>query len=284
MSLLDDLEQEALAKSEADEAAKKEAKQKEKNYGEVIQPAMASLAAYLEKLCEHLNYLNKSKPAEYNIAGYGVVQGQIEPKYAVAFSNNRTDCSISVTVPCTIDRGTAPEVQVVGARAVKTLSQLIQNLRLAGNMQTKRDPNGQILTGTFQVNGQIECEARIDAHINSNDIRIAFKNFGEFSERVKTYQPGQLTDDLKDQIGRFLAREDDGLLTEEISEEFRKQLRQKLEQQKMRQKWEAKLNEEDAPDGKSSVDWTDIGKRVNRVVEGTKRSAWELLKRRQKTP
>lgn len=284
MSLLDDLEQEALAKSEADAVAKKAAKEREQHYREAIQPAMASLAAYLEKLCEHLNFLNKPRPAEYNIAGYGVVQGQIEPKYAVAFANNRTDCSIVVTVPCVIDRGSAPEVQVVGDRSVKALSQMIQNLRLAGNMQTKRDPNGQILTGTFQVNGQIECEARIEANIECADIKIAFINFGEFSERVKTYRPDQLTDDLKDQIGRFLAREDDRLLTEEISEEFRKQLRQKLEQQKMRQKWEAKLNEEDGPDPKSAVHWADIGKRVNKVVEGTKKTAWELLKRRQKTP
>ncbi|GJM11310.1 MAG: hypothetical protein DHS20C11_35860 [Lysobacteraceae bacterium] len=242
MGLLDELEKEAERRQQADADEKKRRKQQMARYRNEVEPTMERVHEYLSKLCDHVNYLQPVIRNRYEIPGYGPVRGAILPQFELSTENTRWSRKIRLNVPFQVDVELSPEVLINGERSVKSMVHFLQSHRLGGNAKAKKDPAGKIIGATFRVQGKLQLSAEMECAIEEDRIKMAFVNFDELGKRVRHYTIEQIDDDLLDQIGRFLTREDNSLLTEQLAEDVRKQLQMKIEQERMKKQWEDKLH------------------------------------------
>ena len=75
-------------------------------------------------------------------------------------------------------------------------------------------------------------------------VKMTFVNFESLGSVTKTVTGAQLNEGLFDDIGRFLTREPNNLLHEELSDAYRNQLRNKVQQDAIKRRWETKINEQ----------------------------------------
>ena len=59
---------------------------------------------------------------------------------------------------------------------------------------------------------------------------------------VKSVAPAQVDETLYEQIGRYLVREPNTLLREDLPEAYRKHLRSKVQQQEIKRRWENRIS------------------------------------------
>ena len=72
---------------------------------------------------------------------------------------------------------------------------------------------------------------------------MTFKNFEALGDVLKTVSLGQLNETLLDDIGRYLAREENHLFREELPTDYREQLRSTVERNKVKQRWEFRISD-----------------------------------------
>src|SRR5690606_25717657 len=94
--LLDELEQEA-ERRRAEAAAQAAAHgDREQAWNQQLAPAVASLAAYLEKLTAHLGFLKRRARFEFQLPGYGPVVAYADPEFQLKSTPARATHEITL--------------------------------------------------------------------------------------------------------------------------------------------------------------------------------------------
>lgn len=241
MSLLDDLEQEAkrLKLTAGDVQQRKLAR--EEFFKNQIAPRVNALSEYLERLVANLKALKPAKPWRYNMPGYGQIVAHCEHDYELTQNVQPDSHEIRIAFHCEVAPEECPAVEVEGIK-VKALSGTFGRHNLAGQMSdVKKGPNGEMLAATFRARGRIAALATFAADADAPVLKMSFTNIDAFGNTVKTTSLGALNDELFDDIGRYLAREENTLLREALPDDYRAQLRSAVERNQVKQRWELKI-------------------------------------------
>lgn len=265
VGLLVELENEAQRRksSDEDQAALKLAR--ETAYRTVLDPAMASLFAYLTELISKLKTLQPKIAVRHALAGYGDVVGYIEHEYELHEARQPSSKEITLAFFAPIASSECPSVQVEGSNRVRALSALFQRHRLGAPLAPTKDTTGEIVGATFKAKGRIPLTAVFTADAASGQLRMSFSNFDDLASAVKTVAPDLVNEALYDQIGRYLMRDPTELMREVLPENYRSQLRARVHQQEVKRRWESQIVARQQDDIAMLKREYGIGARFNRI-------------------
>ena len=241
MGLLDDLEQEAQRRKAGLDDAEREKGEREKVYKTQLEPAMKALQEYLVKLTDNLKFLKPKGTARYDVVGYGAIVCHPEHDYDIQVNTLLHSKEIVLNCNMAIDTEQCPTVEVQGASKVKALNAVFQKLRLAGLHDFKKDDSGEMVFGIFKARGRIPLSGSMLADETTASVKLTFTNFDSLTSLSRVIPAAQFNEQLFDEIGRYIARDQSNLFKEDLPDEYKKQLQQKIQQEQMRRKWEQKL-------------------------------------------
>lgn len=241
VSLLDDLEHEAQKRQVTATDAQQRKALREEFFKTQIAPRTTALYAYLAKLVANLKVLKPAKPWRYALPGYGDIVAYSDHDYELAQTLQADAHEIRLTFGCSIAQNESPPVEVEGIK-VKALSATFQRYNLSGQIfDAKKGAAGEIISAKFRARGRIPLVAIFHADADGTSLKMSFRNFETLGEVLKTVSLGQLNEPLFDDIGRYLAREENHLFREELPTDYREQLRSTVERNKVKQRWEFKI-------------------------------------------
>lgn len=224
MKLLDQLEQQAQKKQEREEELAVEARERGARYHQAVEPAMQRLLDYLKQLTSHLNYLEHQREIEYEVPHYGRVRALTNPDFKTQFSSEETHSEIRLDATARINRKESPIVEVNGQLA-KQLEQILLEYGLHAAKDSERTDRGDIIEAKFQVYGTVSLWISVRADVDSSEIVIEFHNVDRLGMYRRSLTPDRIDDEFLDDLGRFVARDREVLVREELSPAQREKIR-----------------------------------------------------------
>lgn len=241
VGLLDELEQEAERRraEQAGDAAAREGR--DKVWADQLGPAMRALAEYLEKLTANLGYLKRRARFAYELPGYGPVVAYADPEFQLRSTPAQRSHEISLEYFAQVATEECPNIEVEGLTRVRTLSGAFQQQRLSGMQDARKNANGEPVAARFQARGRIPLRIVVNADQETCVARMQLHNMEGFGASTRSFTPDQLTPELFDALGRFLARDDLDFARERLPDAMRQQLRSRIERDQLKRGWEEKL-------------------------------------------
>ena len=280
MGLLDDLEQEAQRRKASLDEAEKAKAEREHVYRAQLDPAMQAFHEYLGKLTANLAFLKPKTQLRFEIPGYGLLVANIEHEYDLRSEKLSPSArEVVLNFHATVASEECPTVEIVGAGKVRTLNGIFQKLRLAAVHEFKKDDAGEMVSAVFRARGKIPMNVTVATDADTAQVRMSFTNFDSLGVAAKTLPAAQFNEQLFDEIGRFIAREQNALFREAISDDYRKQLQQKLQQDNMRRKWETRIAQQQKDEMEALRREQSLKGKLDKAVQGVKESAPSLLDR-----
>lgn len=238
MGLLDDLEQEAQKKREE----KEEVLARKREYFKTTTiPAMEGLYDYLSRLAKSLNFLKTERRTRFKVLGYGDVVVKIESDMTLQAQMPMYAREIKLTVTGIIDTASCPMIKVEGAGKVDALAEAFRRCGFEGMQRAERDERGNVLSAQFQPWGKVQMVATFYTDMNSETLRMEFANFDSLGVRKETVAIANLNDDLFDQIGKYIALQQNYVVRETITDEMREAWRRGLHSENQKREVEQKI-------------------------------------------
>jgi hypothetical protein len=225
VSLLERLKREAEQQKAAQEAEARVREERDRVYLGEIDPRMKALVEYLEGLLHTLQQLKPQVYVKLPIQGYGDLAAL--PLFDFKFNADRRYRSWLLELDWTlrVDPERTPVVSANTATRVRALSDAFRALHLGGVKELRRNNSQEIVEASFHARGHIK--ANMKATISQDDpvLRLSFTNVSWLGTSRRQMPWQQIDELLFDRLGRYLAREDDSLFTEELPEELKQRLR-----------------------------------------------------------
>lgn len=268
MGLLDDLEQEAQRRKASLSDGERLKLEREEAFKTRLEPGLQAFHEYLLKLTTNLAFLKPKTQVRHEFPGYGAIVANIDHEYDLR-ANTISPLSKEIVLhfSATVATDDCPVVQVQGGPKIRTLNSFFQKARLAGIAEFKKDETGEMTQATFRARGKIALHMHVAADAESGVARLSFTNFDSLGTVTKTVGPQQFDEKLFDEVGRFLAREENTLFRENLPEDFRKQLAQKVQQEQLKRKWESKIAEQQAQDADRARREQSLKGKLDKVVK-----------------
>ncbi|MGQ0802142.1 MAG: hypothetical protein ACT4NL_18755 [Pseudomarimonas sp.] len=280
MGLLDELEEEAQRRRAEEEQRRTELSAREAQWNERIEPAMRELERYLTQLTEQLTYLKKSARVVYNVVGYGDVVAYVEPVYTlVGRAPNKTSYEIALSFSAIIASDECPLLQGETGTRLKSLISVLQQLRISGLSDVRKNPNGEIIAARIQAKGKIPLALTASADQESGAIRLLFTNFEGLGQSSRNFRVEQLDTAFCDALGRFIARDELNFAQEAVDEDLRRLLKTRLQRDSIKREWETKLSRQLAADESKALDSLDPSLRPGSLVGRIKLFSKRLIGR-----
>ena len=243
MGLLEELEHEAQKRRLSGDEAARLKTERETIYRTQLEPALDALNAFLGELINKLKTLQPRIAMHYHVPGYGEIAGYIEHEYRLGETRQPSSREITLDFACAIATDECPTVDIEGANRVRALAGFFQRQRIGGMLAPRKDAAGELVAATFRAKGRIALRAHFQADAESGALRMSFSNLDGFDTVMKSIPAAQIDDVLYDQIGRFLVRDPNTLLREDLPDAYRKHLRSKVEQHALKRRWEIRISE-----------------------------------------
>jgi len=151
VGLLDELEQEAQRRQASSGDAARRKAEREEIFRTQIEPGMAALYAYLQKLTANLKILTPKKPLRYQLAGYGELVGYIEHDYELQTSAQSSSRDIKLQFHCALASEECPTIEVQGATKIKAVAGAFQRFHLGGMLDPKKDASGEVVKWVWEL-------------------------------------------------------------------------------------------------------------------------------------
>jgi len=243
VGLLDELEQEAQKRGAAGDESSRRKTERDTAYRAQLEPALDALHAFLSELIQKLKTVQPRIALRYHVPGYGEIVGYIEHDYRLGDTKQPSSREIALDFACAIATDECPAVEVDGASRVRAVSGFFQRHHIGGILAPRKDAAGDVVAATFRAKGRIPLGAHFHADAENGVLRMSFSHFDGFDTTVKSIAPAQVDAALYEQIGRYLVREPNTLLREDLPEAYRKQLRSKVQQQEIKRRWENRISD-----------------------------------------
>lgn len=241
MGLLEELGREAAERgiTSEDEARRKSARSDA--WRAQLEPALDQLHAYLTELIVKVRQLKPRAALHYHVPGYGEIAGYVEHEYRLDDARMPSSREITLDYSCAIATEECPAVEIDGASRVRAVSGFFQRHRIGGMLGPRKDASGELVAASFRAKGRIALSAKFHADAETAQLRMTFVNFDGFGTTTRPVPAAEVNATLFDEIGRFLLREPNALLREDLPEAYRRELRSKVQQLEMKRRWEIRI-------------------------------------------
>lgn len=241
MGLLDSLEQEADKRrsGEADEAQRRA--ERGEIYRTQLEPAVDALHDYLQRFVAQLKVVRPRVALRHPIPGYGDVIAYLDHDYELRYIKQSHSREIKLISHATVASAECPSAVVRGSGKIKTVAALFQRHRLGGMLAPEKDAGGEVVAATFKAKGRIPLGLTASADATTAQLKLAFANYDDFATVGRSVAAAHADEALFEEIGRYLLREANSLLREDLPDNVRLHLKAKVQQQEIRRRWEARI-------------------------------------------
>jgi hypothetical protein len=234
MGLLDDLRKKAAAAKDAQDEPAHAEELRVNEIRAVALPAMFRIHRSLSELTAQLNVLQEEASATLQIPGVGDVTGFVQGGYSVSSEGTPPEL---VTLRCALrlQKPRPLELKTVGS----SISAWIDGMRRQG-LQAKvlRMLNG---IGANQrayigIEGSIPVTLQFKIDLEAGALQLFARNFDELAERRQFFNPTSVTEHWCEELLKFVLREENRFMKEELPPDVREQLRRRIEWEKLKDK------------------------------------------------
>ena len=224
MGVLDDLKREAASVRALEEKSRLSEQAQLEAVLNKLAPKMRELYDFFKALAETLNVVRPDVWANYQVDGFGALQGLHQEDYRLTAPDNRALTQLTFRYNCVSEGGA--KFRIRGKQAAERQRQYMweHNLRFTG--KTLADDSGEFFLESFvPVTFEFQSEPERGA------ILLRLRNLNELGSSKFLYDPDQLTPELLDEMGKAVLRQPnrfDELSGNKLSDEMRKRLRQQL--------------------------------------------------------
>lgn len=236
MALIDDLkaESERRLRAEAEQERRRKRSEREdqedREYRDVLLPAMTRILTYLGQLSDHLNYVKPAVKPRFTIPGHGDLELFQQIGYRVTADSRQRLKRITLQFQAI---GSAPLRFKVGPLSMANdLDDLLVEQGLDFTIADYRDGYGHLVGRSFDVRPKVPVTVQIEADVKDLRIWASFTNFASPSTRRVHFRPEDITDQFLDDLGNYILRRNDKLTQLEIPPEARERLRLRMEAEK----------------------------------------------------
>ncbi len=280
MGLLDELEQQAQRQRAEDGERRAQTEARLAEWEERTEPAMRELEAYLKRLTEQLSYLKKRAKVVYSLPTYGDVVAYVEPTYSLSGrAPNKTSYEITLGFSAVVASDECPLVQGESGARLKSLISTLQQLRLNGMSDVRKNANGDVIGARIQAKGKIPLAMVVTADQETAVVRIAFTNFEGLGQSSRNFRVEQLDEAFCDALGRFIARDELVFAQEAVDEDLRRLLKTRIAHENIKREWETKLSRQLAVDESKALEQLDPSLRPGSLVGRIKLFSKRLIGR-----
>lgn len=241
MGLLEELEREAQERGIARDDIARRKSAHDQTYRAQLEPALDQLHAFLGELIDKVRSLKPRAGLRYHVPGYGDITGYIDHEYRLDDARMPSSREITLDYSCVIASEECPSVEIEGASRVRAVSGFFQRHRIGGMLGPRKDASGELVAATFRARGRVALSAKFHADAESGQLRMTFVNFDGFGTTTKPVAAAQIDARLFDEIGRFLLREPNALLREDLPEAYRRELKSRVQQLQLKRRWEIRV-------------------------------------------
>jgi hypothetical protein len=247
MSLLDDIHQKANAKRSEIDSAEKRAEHFEHIYLTTINPALKKTYSYLNELVNELNFIDDPVVCSYKIPGLEEPQENFyHGKYSIATNSSERMTEIRISFICLRDKPI--HFLIENDKRANAISDELFSFQVGYDQRPVYDNRNRKIGTYFDLTGQIAVQVRVFVVPGSAKLKIESHNFPSLGHFDKTIEPDQLGN-LAEQIGLFILRRDNSIMTFDLPSETRADIQHRLKQDNARQQREeikARLNNPNA--------------------------------------
>lgn len=241
MGLLDELEQEASRRRNAESGEEAERQARETHWREQLQPAAIRLGAYLTKFAATLSAAERRIRLVYAVPGYGDVVAFGEAPFECRVTPGQAQHEIEFSFAAQVSPEESTLVVAETPGKVRLVNSLLQQHHLSGLHDVSKNANGEVVSGRFQARGRVPVKAQVLASAETGNLRISFTNVEAFGSAQRIFTADALTDELFDTLGRYLLRQIAGFSRDKVGADVRRQLQTQVQRDQVRREWEAKL-------------------------------------------
>lgn len=232
MSLIDELKRQAEEKARQQQAASGTAEGSQTRRLEVLRPWMARIQGWLEQFVDALNALGEEQTARFEIPGMGPIEGLHQGHYAFQLGQAKGELPPPLHLMFTLAGQGHPDFLLDNPVAAE---KRVEELRAAGlhihGLRRRRAPDGsEQLQLTLSPEIPVRFTFRVPEHLQY--IELVERNFEQPGERVHVIRPERLNEQLLDDFGRYVLREQAFFLREQVPLEVRQKLRERIEREK----------------------------------------------------
>lgn len=226
MSLIDRLGKEAQRARESRELSDRARRELEETYQKDLQGRLIALHEYIDLIIAHLKEVQPPIMMKYELVGYGDLPALVMHDYKVEGQRRLLSYVIDIQWRARVDHKQCKELVAKGNTRIRQLIDQFRTLHLGGITDIERGEGGHdYMHARFHPRGFIHIGMRATLHAHDPVLRLSFSNLDALNTTHKQF-PGEMIDEgLFDLIGRFLVREDNDLITEELPQELLTHLR-----------------------------------------------------------
>ncbi|MGE3773077.1 MAG: FHA domain-containing protein [Gammaproteobacteria bacterium] len=233
MGVLDDLKQqaEALKAAEATRAREEEARAKSEEARAnallaIALPAVFRLHLHLRELAEQLRVLDPETRVTLEVPGIGPVPGFRQERMEV-FAEGHPPDRVVARFRLRYERRGHFEVRGAGS-----IDHWLENARgrgLAVRLVRILDPIGALERALVTFEDAVPASIGFAIERDSGAIAITLRNFEELGERRHLVQAGRINSRFLDELSKYILRQPNRFLVQELPDELREHLRRRLE-------------------------------------------------------
>lgn len=225
MSLIRRLGDKARQAKEAQEAEDLAKQRLNERFANVIAPSMEGLYRYLNELIEQIKLVREAFPIRYELTGYGAFEALSTFDYKLEREQRYRGVTLDLVWKVRVNPERSPVITLNGYDRIKALDEIFKRWGLGGAQGDKRAPSGLLIQANFQPRGFICCRLNVVANAEDEFVRFTFENVDRLGTTRKLLPPEQLDEAACDRLARFLVREDDDFIREDLPEHLRQRLR-----------------------------------------------------------
>jgi hypothetical protein len=226
MGLLDDLKKQAEALKEEQKAMGEEAQRRRLANRQSLEEALQRLHRYLDDLVEQLKVVSPTITADFSIKGGGSLKGLRQGEYLLSDLDTE---HLSFRLGLTLRSSRRYQFEIHGSHSIEPWLNEVKSFGLdVFSARLIEDAAGQrarvVLEGVVPVS--LSCRGDTDA----GHIVLVIRNYDALGDRRHFVRPEAVDDLFLDELARYILREDNRFLVEDVPAEYRERLRRRLEQ------------------------------------------------------
>lgn len=232
MSLLDELKQEADHRRQEEQVQLRDAEKKEKFYREHTLPRMIRVYNYLDELIKTIVYLKREIYANYKIDGIGDIDDLLQIDYKVTTDSTHNMKRVAVSFRCFKRDIVAFDIK--GEKAVEQQVSYLLSHKLDFEQKRKRTLNASVTESRFKLKCSIPVTIALEVNLEKAELYLKIYNFDGLGLNQRTLKTEDADDSFLDSLGRYVLREDDKFLRQELSNDELTRIRRSLMKEEKR--------------------------------------------------
>lgn len=231
MGLLDELKKQAETLRREAEAKERAARERAQAIRAQAAPALARIHGFLKELVEQLAVLRPQILVDYTVPGLGTLPGLRQEGYELAVGGDPMD---SVVLRYVLDSGRRYEQELRGVGSLEAWLETAKRQGLQVHSARITDPSASGVRAKVAVDGMVPVVLRFRLDVEAGGIVLVVRNHEELVDRRHLIRPGEVDELFLDELGKYVLRQPNRFLVQEMPAELRQRLRRRLEEDRRR--------------------------------------------------